>query len=159
MSVLTSVFRESHRPPSGLVARCFIVLVTGAACSLCSCGRTSSPPSPAPALSVHGTSVYASHCSGCHGPAGEGIPGAYPPLKGDPVVNERDPTAHIRSVLFGVQKKTINGISYTGAMPAWADQLSDEEVAAVINHERTSWGNSAPTVTADIVARVRRKGR
>jgi cytochrome c oxidase cbb3-type subunit 2 len=154
MSVVKSDFQENHPP---LVALCLIAFVAGVACALCGCGPTSSPP-PGPALSAQGASVYRSHCSGCHGPAGEGIPGAFPPLKGNSVVNERDPAAHIRAVLFGLQGITVNGIRYTGAMPAWADQLSDEEVAAVINYERTSWGNSAPTVTAEMVARVRSKG-
>jgi cytochrome c oxidase cbb3-type subunit 2 len=39
-------------------------------------------------------------------------------------------------------------------MPASAGQLSDEEVAAVLNHERTSWGNQAPPVKPDdLIAR------
>ena len=40
-------------------------------------------------------------------------------------------------------------------MPAFADQLKDEEIAAVASHERTSWGNQAPTVTAADVAKLR----
>ncbi len=40
-------------------------------------------------------------------------------------------------------------------MPAWADQLSDEEVAAVINHERTSWGNGAKLITTEDVKKLR----
>jgi mono/diheme cytochrome c family protein len=158
MSVAKSSFQENHRPFLGVVVLCFIIIFAGVACSLCSCSRTSSPPQPGRALSAQGASIFASHCSGCHGPDGEGIPGAFPPLKGDPVVNDRNPIPHIRTVLFGLQGKTINGIMYTGAMPAWADQLSDEEVAAVINHERTSWGNNAPTITAEEVARIRRNG-
>jgi cytochrome c oxidase cbb3-type subunit 2 len=103
--------------------------------------------------------IFTTHCAGCHGPEGQGIPGAFPPLKGDSVVNDRDPTTHVRTVLFGLQGKTVNGVSYIGAMPAWAEQLSDEEIAAVINYERTSWGNNAPTTTPEAVARVRRRGR
>jgi mono/diheme cytochrome c family protein len=156
MSVVKSSFHENRRPFLGVVVLCFIVLIAGVVCSLCSCGRTSSPPPPGRASSAQGAAIFASHCAGCHGPNGEGIPGAFPPIKGDPVVTDADPTAHIRTVLFGLHGKTINGISYTGAMPAWTDQLSDEEVAAVINHERTSWGNNAPTITAEEVARVRR---
>jgi cytochrome c oxidase cbb3-type subunit 2 len=49
-------------------------------------------------------------------------------------------------------------VFYQAQMPAWADQLSDEEAAAVINHERTSWGNNAPPVTPADVAKVRRLG-
>jgi cytochrome c oxidase cbb3-type subunit 2 len=39
-------------------------------------------------------------------------------------------------------------------MPAFADQLTDAELAAVLSHERTSWGHQAPPVKADdVVAR------
>ena len=39
-------------------------------------------------------------------------------------------------------------------MPAFADQLSDEEIAAVLSYERASWGNQAkPVKPEDVVAR------
>jgi cytochrome c oxidase cbb3-type subunit 2 len=44
-------------------------------------------------------------------------------------------------------------------MPAWKDQLTDEEVAAVINYERTSWGNNANLINADDVKKVRSAGK
>jgi len=38
--------------------------------------------------------------------------------------------------------------------PCDADQLTNEEVAAVLSHERTSWGNQAPPVKPeDVIAR------
>jgi hypothetical protein len=40
-----------------------------------------------------------------------------------------------------------------------AGQLSDEEVTAVINHERKSWGNNTPATTTEAVATVQRKGK
>jgi len=40
-------------------------------------------------------------------------------------------------------------------MPAFADQLTDDEIAAVINHERTSWSNKGPLVTPKDVAALR----
>ena len=73
----------------------------------------------------------------------------------DDVVKAKDATEHIRIVLFGLQGKIINRIKYFTPMPAWADQLSDEEVAAVINHERTSWGNNAQLIKAEDVQKVR----
>lgn len=105
-----------------------------------------------------GARVYASRCSSCHQPDGQGVEGVYPPLAGDPVVTADDPTRHVQIVLFGLQGKSIGGVSYPSAMPAWGDRLSNEEVAAVVNHERTSWGNDAPTVTAEDVAEIREEG-
>ncbi|MGD8427791.1 MAG: cbb3-type cytochrome c oxidase subunit II [Balneolaceae bacterium] len=104
---------------------------------------------------IDGASIYANNCSSCHQNNGGGIPGAFPALSEAPAVTNNDPTEHIRIVLYGLQGKKINGKTYSAAMPPWGKQLSDEEVAAVINHERTSWGNNAPTVTADDVARIR----
>ncbi len=112
----------------------------------------------APESGKRGAAVFAGHCASCHGANGEGVPGVFPPLKGNPVVTATDPAEHIHVVLFGKKGGTIKGATYSAQMPAWADQLSDEEVAAVVNHERTSWGNSAPTVTTDNVAKIRKKG-
>ena len=80
--------------------------------------------------------------------------GVFPPLAGDHLVVAEDPTGHIEAVLHGLQGVTIDGISYASPMPAFAF-LSDADIAAIVNHERTSWGNSAPTVTAEDVAALR----
>lgn len=105
-----------------------------------------------------GATLYRTSCASCHQANGEGLGGAFPPLAGDPVVTAEDPTRHIQIVLWGVQGKKIDGKTYSAAMPGWAEQLSDKEVAAIINHERTSWGNDAPTITAKDVAAIRKKG-
>lgn len=102
-----------------------------------------------------GALIYANNCAACHQSNGQGVQGAFPPLAGDPVVVAEDPTEHIRVVLYGMQGKAIDGVEYQGIMQPFAEILSDEEIAAVINHERTSWGNDAPTVTAEDVAEVR----
>lgn len=108
-----------------------------------------------PASGSKGGSLYANLCSACHQASGQGLPGVFPPLAGDPVVTADDPTEHVRIVLHGKSGSTIGGVAYTSAMPAFAGQLSDEDVASVVNHERTSFGNSAPTVTPDQVAALR----
>jgi len=105
-----------------------------------------------------GGQLYRTSCASCHQNNGQGLPNLFPPLAGDPVVTAKDPTEQIRTVLFGKQGSTINGVAYQAQMPAWADQLSNNEIAAVINHERTSWGNNAPTITASDVAAIRQKG-
>ena len=46
-------------------------------------------------------------------------------------------------MLYGLQGEIqVNSSSYNGVMNAWG-QLSNEEIAAVINHELTAWGNEA----------------
>lgn len=104
-----------------------------------------------------GAPLYSANCASCHQANGQGLPGAFPSLVGNDVVTASDPEEHIHIALFGLQGKTIDGVDYSSPMPGFSF-LSDEDLAAVINHERTSWGNSAPTVTAEDVARVREAG-
>ena len=108
---------------------------------------------PVPAFNAtEGAKLYADTCAVCHGAEGKGVPGAFPPLAGDPVVVASDPAEHIRTVLNGLKGKAIGGTPYESEMPAFAGQLSDQQVAAIIDHERTSWGNHAPLVGAQDVA-------
>ena len=101
-----------------------------------------------------GKQVYENKCAACHQLTGEGLPGVFPPLKGSAVVTSADPTEHIRTVLRGLSGKAIGGVAYASAMPAFADQLNDEELAAVLSHERISWGHHAPPVKPeDVIAR------
>ena len=111
-----------------------------------------------PAAGQSGADLYRTSCASCHQNNGQGVAKLFPPLAGNPVVTSRDPAEHARVVLFGEKGHAVGGVAYEAQMPAWADQLSDEEVAAVINHERTSWGNNAPTVTAAEVAAIRSRG-
>ena len=101
-----------------------------------------------------GANLYTANCSACHGATGTGVPGAFPPLAADPIVTAKDPKEHIAIVLHGLHGKTIGSTSYTSQMPSFA-QLSDNDIAAVIDHERTSWGNGAPTVAPSDVKRAR----
>lgn len=102
-----------------------------------------------------GAQVYAANCQACHGETGTGVAGTFPPLAGDPVVNGANADAHIRVVLHGLSGKAINGTHYSAQMPAFASQLSDEQIAAVVDHERTSWQNHGPIVTPEEVKRNR----
>ena len=92
-----------------------------------------------------GETTYA-NCVACHQQNGQGIVGAFPPLAGH--INElyNAPGGRkyiINVVLYGLQGEIdVLGQSYNGLMAAWP-QLSDEEVAATLNHELTSWGNDA----------------
>lgn len=102
-----------------------------------------------------GAQVFSQNCASCHGEAGTGTPGVFPPLAGDPVVNGKDADTHIRIVLNGIAGKAIGGTKYAAQMPAFGSQLSDAQIAAVVDHERTSWGNNGPTVTPAQVTKVR----
>lgn len=89
-----------------------------------------------------GAQVYGS-CSGCHQANGQGIPGAFPPLAGHAAdLYTTDPDYLAQVVLFGLQGPiTVDGAQYAGLMPAWEGQLTDAQIAAVLNFILSSWGN------------------
>lgn len=126
-------------------------------------GASGSSPS-AQATGVDGAAVY-QNCSACHQASGQGIPAAFPPLAGHlPDVAAADRSFPIHVVLYGMTGAiTVQGQPYNGAMPAWP-QLSDAEIAAVLNHEITSWGNADllpadwTPYAADEVAALRDQG-
>lgn len=101
-----------------------------------------------------GPQLYTQNCSSCHGASGAGVPSAFPPLAGDSVVTAANPAQQISTVVHGLKAKIIRGTSYSSQMPAFS-QLSDADIAAIIDHERTSWGNQAPVITPADVKRGR----
>jgi len=89
-------------------------------------------PDEAPA-GVDGKAAYATNCAGCHQPEGQGMPGAFPSLKGNPVL-VKDATYPALVVLFGLQGKIeVNGAGYDGAMPPLG-HLDNATVAALVNY-------------------------
>jgi mono/diheme cytochrome c family protein len=87
----------------------------------------------------HGATVYASYCSGCHQADGKGVTGKFPPLAGNPVVIAPDPANVFNVILAGIPAR-----GGYGAMPGFAKQLSDQQIADLVNYLRASWGNNAP---------------
>jgi cytochrome c oxidase cbb3-type subunit 2 len=106
-----------------------------------------------------GKALFTANCAACHQASGEGLPGAFPPLKGNAAVNAADPTTQIRAVLYGLQGVEIDGVVYASPMPPFAATLSDADIASIIDYERTSWGNHGTPVTAAQVATERAKGK
>ncbi len=102
-----------------------------------------------------GKAAYGSTCAACHQANGEGIPGTFPPLKGNPAVTNDDPTLQLHTIIHGAHGTKIDGKTYAGVMPPFGSQFSDVQIADIANHERTSWGNHAKHVTPAQVAAVR----
>ncbi len=102
-----------------------------------------------------GKKIYQQHCASCHQSNGQGLPGAFPSLIGNETVLSENPQQHIDVILNGFKDKVIDGVTYAVPMPGFSTQLNDEEVAAVINHERSSWGNDALTINHEAVAAER----
>ena len=110
---------------------------------------------PAAGAKVDGAALFASACVACHQATGAGLPGVFPPLAGSEWVSGKE-TTMAAIVLYGVAGPiTVKGSSYAGAMPAFKDQFTDEQLAAVLTHVRSQWGNAGSPVSAATVAIVR----
>lgn len=83
-------------------------------------------------LMKKGENVYKTTCAVCHKPDGVGMPPAFPALVGSKVVTGAV-AKHLETVLHGVKGT---------AMQAFANQLNDEDIAAVITYQRNSWANN-----------------
>jgi mono/diheme cytochrome c family protein len=99
-------------------------------------------PSDGQALIDQGERLYAINCASCHQLNGQGT-NVYPALNNNQELTSEDPTQAIQIVLYG-----------RGQMPAFADILSAEEVAAVLSYERNAWDNNASIVTVEQVNQV-----
>jgi cytochrome c oxidase cbb3-type subunit 2 len=102
---------------------------------------------------LDGASLYAANCQSCHQANGEGLPGAFPPLKGSSIVLDPDPKTMITIIMKGYNGRAKEGFA---EMPPIGtnNNLKPEEIAAIVSHERTSWGNNAKKVTVDEVKAI-----
>jgi mono/diheme cytochrome c family protein len=116
-------------------------------------------PAPGPAAAAPpeqmalGAQLYTRHCADCHGRRGEGVPGAYPPLAGNPSVRQATPANLVQAVLHGGFPPATAGNPQPYGMPPLP--LQDAEIAAVLSFVRQSWGGSAGAVSALDVAKLR----
>lgn len=121
-------------------------------------GRTQAELAGEPRASsakVDGGAIYASLCVACHQATGQGLPGVFPPLAGSEWVNGSETTL-AAIVLHGVNgPMTVKGSNYAGAMPAFKEQLDDAQLAALLSHLRSQWGNGSAAVEASTVTKVR----
>jgi cytochrome c oxidase subunit 2 len=83
-------------------------------------------------LVQRGEGIYQKNCVACHQLNGAGIPGIFPALVGSEIVLNNK-TRHLEILMEGVQG---------AAMAAYANQLSEVDMAAVITYTRRSWGNA-----------------
>ena len=103
-----------------------------------------------------GERAYLNRCAPCHLPGGEGLPPAYPPLRGSPLLAGA-PDEHVRVVLWGsrgVRQPRPGALR----MPAFHGAASDAELAAILTYERRTWAPAADPVRPSDVARGRVRG-
>jgi len=98
------------------------------------------------AFAQNGPALY-QQCQGCHMATGMGIPRVFPPLAGhvpDILAAKNGRAWLIQMMLYGLSGEiTVKGVKYNGVMPGYR-QLSDGDMAALLNHISTQWGNRFP---------------
>ena len=104
---------------------------------------------------VVGQKLYQDNCASCHGEQGQGELGIYPTLAGNPTVTEPTGVNATRSVLLGGFSPATIANPEPYSMPPFAGQFNSEEVAAVVNYIRQSFGNQANPVDVPFVAKQR----
>ncbi|MNY37468.1 Cytochrome c-552 precursor [compost metagenome] len=99
---------------------------------------------------LNGAMLYTNNCQSCHQGNGEGLKGAFPALKGSKIVLDDNPELMVDIIMNGYSARENEGY---GAMPAVGtnSKLKPEEIAAIMNHEKASWGNNAKKVTTEQV--------
>lgn len=97
------------------------------------------------ALMKLGQEKYEMVCAACHQVDGKGIPPLYPALKGSSIAVGHPVSRHIDLILKGVPGSAMQG---------YGDQLSDEEIAAIVTYERNAWKNDTEELIqpADVAA-------
>ena len=117
------------------------------------------PPDPM----VLGKQVFTRNCAICHQPTGLGVPGQFPPLAGSEWVHAEGWVGDnhiVRIVLNGLQGAvTVKGQPFNNAMASWGQVLKDEQIAAVLTYVRNEWGNKAPPIPKEFVAKIREEAK
>jgi len=90
-----------------------------------------------------GEQLYNDNCAACHQKAGQGIPGAFPALKGD------------KAALGDEKAVAFLLLTGRGGMPAFKDSLSDPELASIMTYVRAAWGNKGKAMAPAVFAKAR----
>lgn len=100
---------------------------------------------------LDGGRLYARNCQSCHQANGEGLKGAFPPLKGSSIVLNDNPQLLIEVIMKGYDARP----EYATMPPVGVtNRLSAAEITAIVNHERSSWGNDARLISQEEVEAI-----
>lgn len=115
--------------------------------------RSSAVNAATKVVALNGASLYTANCQSCHQANGEGLPGAFPSLKGSKVVMDENNELYVDIIMNGYSGRVSEGL---GPMPAigTTNNLTADEVNAIMNYEKTSWGNNGKTTSLDDVKKL-----
>lgn len=102
-------------------------------------------------IKADGKMIFTTNCQSCHQANGEGLPGAFPSLKGSAVVMGDNLEMYVDIIMNGYDAHAEYGV-----MPPVGTNMefTEIEVAALVNYERTSWGNNGKTVTPEEIKKI-----
>jgi mono/diheme cytochrome c family protein len=101
-----------------------------------------------------GRRQYLDVCAGCHGARGEGVPHVAVGMVGNTTLRQTDPRNLVKVIHDGIEAQRFGGFERMQAMPGFAGQLSDAEIADLVNYLRHSWGGLPTSINADGVKKL-----
>lgn len=101
-----------------------------------------------------GALSYEVNCSACHGVRGEGMGDLAPALANNHALLE-NPTNAIRALMVGARAAATHERTTGAGMPSFAWKMDDRQIVDVLDYIRNSWGNAAPPVNTEDVAKSR----
>ncbi|MCL1123275.1 cytochrome c [Shewanella surugensis] len=106
--------------------------------------------------SLAGYKTYVNYCAGCHGVDGLGKPNAVVALDLNSTFSANSPYNSIAVILRGLPSKRQSVTKGSVAMSSFNNQVSDKQVAELVNFARAAWGNQPEsTVDAKMVTDIR----
>ncbi len=97
-------------------------------------------PACTPSPYRQGESLYKTHCASCHMDDGLGLRGVIPPVAASDYI-ARDPAYMACIIRYGLAGEiVVNGTVYNQPMEG-IPQLSEFQIANIINYINSSWGN------------------
>lgn len=111
--------------------------------------------SAAARLDALGAHTYVTRCASCHGLDGKGQSEWMPPLAGATSALAKESASAINITLNGSQRVVAAGVPDAYRMPAFREQLTDQQIAEVLTFVRSTWGNQSGAVDTQAVGKLR----
>ena len=106
------------------------------------------------ASATPGAQLYNTYCATCHQANGKGDGARFPPIANTDWVTG-DKTRLIKIMLNGMEGAIeVNGTAFNNVMPQHAF-LDDQQIADVLTHIRTNFGNESSAISKEEVAALR----
>lgn len=105
---------------------------------------------------AEGRSHYLALCAGCHAANGQGKPNVTVALAGNSTVRNANAHNLIQVMLSGIEAKQFPNNQARQTMPGFAADLNNQQLAALANYLRASWGGQKPDVQPENIQSLRK---